>query len=32
MAGLLIVIALSACAPGTDNYSNQDPAGFFSGI
>ncbi len=32
MAGLLIVVALSACAPGTDNYSNDDPAGFFSGI
>ena len=32
MAGLLIVVALSACAPGTDNYNNDDPAGFFSGI
>ena len=32
MAGLLIVVALSACAPGTDEYSADDPAGFFSGI
>ena len=32
MAGLLIVVALSACAPGTDEYSANDPAGFFSGI
>lgn len=32
MAGVLIVVALSACAPGTDEYSANDPAGFFSGI
>ncbi|HKZ29743.1 MAG TPA: hypothetical protein VJ482_08900 [Acidimicrobiia bacterium] len=32
IAGTLIVVAMSACAPGTDEYSGDDPAGFFSGI
>ncbi len=29
---LLIAITLSACAPGTDSYSSDDRAGFFSGV
>lgn len=29
---LFFILLLTGCAPGVDNYSLEEPAGFFSGI